>query len=97
MQKHTDKPKNIHGVPPKSVESPLTMKELTTVLIKHYGIHEGKYDILIEFQIGMGLIGPNENTKTPGAMVGVNKIGLIPSPPVDTPMTIDAAQVNPAP
>lgn len=83
------------GTPLGAVADPLTMRELATVLVKHYGLHEGKYDLLVEFQIGMGLFGPNPETINPGAMVGVSKIGLVSSPPVDSPMTVDAALVNP--
>ena len=83
------------GTPPGAVADPLTMRELATVLVKHYGIHEGKFDLLIEFQIGMGLLGPSPELTNPGAMISVSKIGLVQSPPVDGPMTVDAAIVNP--
>lgn len=79
-------------IPPKPVESPLTIQELGKVLAKHYGLVEGKYDVLIEFGVGIGAIGPTPETRVPGAMIGVNKIGLIPTKTV-TPLTIDASEI----
>ena len=77
----------------KPVDSPLTIQELGRVLVKHYGLVEGKYDVLIEFGIGIGAVGPTPETRVPGAMVGVNKIGLIPTDTV-SPLTIDASEVE---
>lgn len=84
------------GSPFFPVEPPLSMRDLTTVLIKHYGIHEGRYDLLIEFQIGMGAVGPDPASLIPGAMIGVSKVGLMPAK-VNGPTSVDAALVNPAP
>jgi hypothetical protein len=72
------------------------MKELAAVLVKHYGITEGRYDILVEFQIGVGGVGPTPDSRLPGAMVGISKIGLSPVVPgrAEGPATIDAAEVN---
>ena len=82
--------------PPVPVESPLSMRDLTIVLIKHYGIHEGCYDLLVEFQIGMGAVGPNPASLTPGAMIGVSRVGLM-SSKGDGQASVDASLVNPAP
>lgn len=94
-----DKKENPKGTPPGVIGNPLTltMRELATVLVKHFDLHDGRYDLLVEFQIGMGLFGPNPETTNPGAMVGVSKVGLIPSSPVDSPMTVDASLINPRP
>ncbi len=75
------------------VVSPLSIQELGKVLAKHYGLTEGKYDVVIEFAIGMGAIGPTPETRVPGAMVGVRKIGLIPTETV-TPLTIDLSETD---
>jgi hypothetical protein len=80
---------------PIPVEVPLSMRDLAGVLVKHYGIHEGLFDLLVEFQIGTGAIGPDPTALTPGAMIGVSRVGLMPSK-VEGPTTIDAAIVNPA-
>lgn len=79
---------------PVPVDSPLSMRDLAAVLVKHYDIHDGRYDLLLEFQIGMGLVGPDPTALTPGAMIGISKVGLIKSM-ADGPTTVDAAIVNP--
>lgn len=81
-------------MPPTPVESPVSLRELSEILVKHYGLHAGCYDLLIEFQIGMGAVGPDEQSALPGAMIGVSRVGLIPSRK-DGPTTIDAAIINP--
>lgn len=72
----------------------LDIKELTALLIRHYDLHEGDYDLLIEFQIGVGAFGPDPNAPSPGAMVGVSRVGLTPAK-IKGPGSVDAAQVNP--
>lgn len=80
---------------PTPVEAPLSMRDLASVLVKHYDLHKGHFDLLVEFQIGMGAVGPDPTALTPGAMIGVSRIGLMPSK-ADGPTTVDAAIVNPA-
>lgn len=77
------------------VETPLSMRDLAAVLVRHYGIHEGFYDLLIEFQIGTGAVGPDPAALTPGVMIGASRVGLIPSKTTG-PTTVDASVVNPA-
>lgn len=72
------------------------MRDLTILLIKHYGIHEGCYDLLVEFQIGMGAVGPDPASLTPGAMIGVSKVGLMLAKENGS-SSVDAGLVNPAP
>jgi hypothetical protein len=72
---------------------PLELRDLAALLVQHYGIHEGKYDLLVEFKIGAGSVGPKDDT-LPGAIVGVSKIGLMPAK-TDGPTTVDAAVINP--
>jgi hypothetical protein len=76
-----------------SVVDPLTLRELAAVLVKHYDLHEGKFDLTIEFQIGVGAVGPKENL-APGVAAGVSKVGLTRATS-DGPMTVDAATINP--
>lgn len=76
-----------------SVEAPLSIRELASVLVKHYGLHEGCFDLLVEFQIGTGAVGPDPAAPIPGAMIGVSRIGLMPSR-TDGFTTVDAALVN---
>lgn len=89
----TDKPATSWTSTP--VETPLSMRDLAGVLVKHYDLHEGHFDLLVEFRIGTGPVGPEPAALTPGVMIGVSRIGLMPSR-ADGPTTVDAAIVNPA-
>ena len=76
------------------VEQPLSLQELGAMLVKHYDLHEGLFDLMFEFQIGIGPVGPSPESLVPGAMVGVSRIGLMETLEKG-PRTIDATQVNP--
>lgn len=82
--------------PPVPVQAPLSPRELAVALVKHYGLHEGTYDLLLEFQIGVGPVGPSKDMLTPGAMIGVTRFGLMPASAPGL-QTVDAAEVNPDP
>jgi len=72
--------------------------EMTEILIKHQGLHEGLYNLSLQFQIAVGAVGPAPELVTPGAMIGVSRIGLSKAVKEKaTPQTVDAAKVNPAP
>jgi hypothetical protein len=81
---------------PTPVESPLNMKELTALLIKHYGIREGMFDLMVEYQLGTGAVGPDNEHLLPGLMIGIAKVGLMPSTKANS-LTVDAFDVNPSP
>lgn len=82
------------ALPPTPVHPALGLRELTEILIKHYDLHEGQYDLLMEFQIGTGMFGPTPETLCPSAMVGISNVGLIKSAN-DSLSAVDAAKVNP--
>jgi len=91
-------PSEIVGVPA-PVREPLSLRALGIVLANHYGIHEGIYDVSVEFNIGVGAVGPNQESSSPGVMVGLQRIGLI-AMPEGTPIAgviFDAAKENPKP
>ncbi|MGR9117408.1 MAG: hypothetical protein ACU85E_16780 [Gammaproteobacteria bacterium] len=88
--KHT----NEGGQHSKPLTPALSLRDMTELLIKHYGIHEGKFNLLIEFQIGTGLSGPTHESLCPSTFVGVSKIGLMPTTS-EAAITVDAAVVNP--
>lgn len=71
----------------------LPLKELAAILVRHNGLHEGLYNVSVEFQIAVGSVGPAD-TPLPGALFGVSRIGLAKVDQVG-PHTIDAVQVNP--
>lgn len=81
---------------PNLVEAPLTMKDLASLLVKHYGLRDGKFDLMIEYQLAAGAVGPDKDHVLPGVMIGIAKVGLI-STNQDGPMTVDASLVNPRP
>lgn len=72
------------------------LKELAELLIKHQGIHEGFYELSIEFQMAVGGVGiaPSPEHVMPGAMLGVSRIGIT-KVPINTPLSVDASQINP--
>ncbi|MBB3639821.1 hypothetical protein [Variovorax atrisoli] len=70
------------------------LKEITEMLIKHHGFHEGLYEIAVEITIGVGAVGPTPDNQMPGAMVGVKSIGLRRTDQANY-LTVDAAMVNP--
>ncbi|MFZ5524374.1 MAG: hypothetical protein ACOY9D_09890 [Pseudomonadota bacterium] len=70
------------------------LREITEMLVKHLGLHEGLYDLSFEFQIGVGGIGPDPSSALPGAMFGIRRIGIINSNKQGT-ATVDAAKINP--
>jgi hypothetical protein len=72
----------------------LPLNELAVLLIKHNDIHDGLFKASIEFQLAVGAFGPSPENQLPGAMVVVNRVGLVKVGQPDT-NTIDAAQVNP--
>ena len=89
----TDATVSVQHVAP--IDTPLALKDLSILLVKHYGLNEGTFDLMLEYQIGTGAIGPDKDNLIPGAMIGVSRIGLVPTSKVG-PTTVDASVVNPA-
>lgn len=84
-------------VPDTSAGEPLSISELGAVLIKHFGFHEGLYDVMVEFQIGTGSQGSADSGSniTPGLVVSISRIGLNKATKVSNGLTLDASIVNP--
>lgn len=80
--------------PPNVVGAPLSLLGITEVLIKHYGLHEGLYELLIQYQIGAANIGPSPEETAPSAVVGVSQLGLV-KVEAKGRTAVDAAEVNP--
>jgi len=75
-----------------------SLVELTEILIKHQELHEGLYNLSLEFQIAVGAVGPTPELISPGAMIGVSRIGLAKTEKEKANIhTVDAASFNPAP
>jgi hypothetical protein len=72
------------------------LKEITELLVKKADIHEGLWGITVEFALGATNIsaGPDDPNMLPAAIVPVKRIGIQKSDE-PTPLTVDAALVNP--
>ena len=80
----------------------LTLRDITEVLIKHYGHHDGKYEVLLSFDIGVGpFIRPGSSGPTPTAFMSIAGLQLsrvADGQEISNPNgVVDAAIVNPAP
>jgi hypothetical protein len=72
-------------------------KELLEMLVKKADIHEGKWQLVVNFGFTAGNFGPNDTEMSPGAATIVNAIGIQKAVPESPPaLVIDAAAVNPA-
>jgi hypothetical protein len=74
----------------------LPYRELTTVLIKHLDIHEGLWSVFFKFGIHGFNLGLNNSSPVPTAIVPIMEIGIS-RDAEPTPLTVDAADVNPTP
>lgn len=71
--------------------------ELTEILVKSQGLHDGLYNLSVQFQIAVGAVGPSPELIGPGAMFGVSRIGLSKTEESKRNIhTVNAAEVNPA-
>ena len=70
-------------------------KEVVEALIRYNNIHEGLWDLYLEFGLAAANIGPGPGGElSPAAIVPVQKIGLQRSE-TSSNLTADAAVVNP--
>jgi len=70
------------------------LKEITELLVKHHGLHEGLFDLAFEFQVAIGGVGSDPKSILPGAMIGIRRMGLTTAIKEGI-ATVDAAVVNP--
>lgn len=68
----------------------LDIKGLTEVLVRHYGYKEGLWELVIEFRVGFGALGPTEAERLPSAVLGLSRIGLNPTNKANA-FSVDAA------
>ena len=71
-----------------------TYQEVVETLIKRQNLHEGLWQLSIEFGLGASNIGPNDTDLKPAALIIVGKIGIT-RVEKETNLTVDAAKVNP--
>ena len=76
----------------------LTHKEVINALIKHQNIHEGIWQLYVEFGISAGNVPTADESQElrlcPAAIVPIAKIGLR-MVDKETPLALDASKVNP--
>ena len=74
--------------------TPLSLREVAALLVKHYELHEGLWGVAFGINIGVGQFGPNPKEALPGAMIGISNVSLL-SSEKEGPNVVDAAQINP--
>ncbi len=72
----------------------LTHKEVVEALIKHQGLHEGIWQLYVEFGIAATNVSTGEDQISPAAIVPVKTIGLHKAEQ-ENPLSADASKVNP--
>lgn len=74
-----------------------THKELIVALIKQARLHDGRWQLVAQFNFGAVNIGSLPGSAVPSAIVGITNMGLMKAP-ADAPpeLVADAAEVNPA-
>lgn len=75
------------------------IQDLTKILIRHFDLHEGRYQLTLGFRIGVGAVGGDQGGEkpVPGAMIGIEGLGLLKvADDVKAPNIVDASEVNPA-
>lgn len=76
--------------------APLEPLELTTLLIRHYGIHRGLWTLHVDFHTsGHNFVPTGTDTAYPSVVTGVGALGVRPVEAAD-PLSVDATAVNPA-
>jgi hypothetical protein len=75
------------------------LREAAIALVRHHGLHEGRWMLALEFNLAAGNFGSDARDAKPGAIVQINKFILArqPAEAPDMGAIVDAAEVNPAP
>lgn len=73
-----------------------SFKELAELMVKKQGLHEGLWAISVKFGINAANISFGGTDYSPTAMIPILEIG-IQKQTEPTPLTVDAAKVNPRP
>ena len=82
---------------PEATQYSFTYREVLEALIRKADLHEGRWQLTMTFGLAGINAGPSPETMVPGAVVGVQSIGLTRATDVSPPaLVIDAAEVDPA-
>lgn len=76
-----------------SLAHTLQLRELLAVLMKHYQVTEGAWDLSFEFNVAVGAVGPDSEQLLPGAIVGIRRIGITPASE-KSPTSVDVNEVD---
>lgn len=76
-----------------------THKELIQLMLKDAGIHDGWWNLAVNFRLGAGAFGPTADDVVPSGFVGVEGVGiqrveLKEGEPIP-PLTYNAKELNP--
>ncbi|MEX8511719.1 MAG: hypothetical protein AB3X37_13290 [Leptothrix ochracea] len=72
------------------------IRDLAILLVKHFGHHQGRFQVAIGFRVGVGQV--HIGDPLPGVMVGIEGVMLAPvSEGIQGIDVVDAAEVNPEP
>jgi hypothetical protein len=83
---------NIDMTGPGSVPA-ISLKTLGEILVRHFNLHEGRWEVSVSFQVGFGGVGPPDKL-SPGVILGLQGIGLS-RITHETANAVDAAELNP--
>jgi hypothetical protein len=74
-----------------------THKELAILLVKAADLHEGRWQLTVQFAMAPGNFGPSDDQMSPGMIVATANVGLARLSPDQkaTNLVVDAAEVNP--
>lgn len=72
-----------------------SITEIGKLLIREAKLSEGRFEVAVGFKVGVGVVGPTENEALPGAIFGVQDIGLSRvADDAEGPMILDASEIN---
>lgn len=81
------------GTETQALPQPLPLKEVAELLVRHYGLRDGLWELALEMQVGVGQVGALPDAVFPGAIFGVSRVGLA-RVTVAGPRTVDAAKTT---
>jgi hypothetical protein len=80
----------------------LPLRDIVELVVKKVDVHEGHWTASVGVQIGAGAFGPTPDQQFPGAAVtvanfGIQRVDESNAQAMNSPLTVDAAIVNPKP
>ena len=73
----------------------LNLRQLTELLIREHGLHEGSFELSVQFDLAVGVFGLGPAGPLPGVMAMLRSIALSRAGTA-SPLAVDAAVANPA-